>query len=69
MRALPGIPVNTFKDGEGVVHAVRYRIAKARGAWQSYCETYDDVHKGDVYQLHQRPLTCVACAARRHDVG
>lgn len=68
--------MNTFKDGEGVVHAVHYRIVNSLAsrygthhAWQSYCEAYDDVYKGDVYQRHQRPLTCIACAARHRDVG
>lgn len=68
--------MNTFKDGEGLVHAVHYRIGPksasvygTHSAWQSLCGVYDDIHKGDIYLLHRRPLTCVACAAKRHDVG
>lgn len=63
--------MKTYKDSEeddAVVHAV-----VLVGEWQNrlglLCGASAVLHPGDVYHVHQRPLTCVACAARHHDVG
>jgi hypothetical protein len=59
----------TFKDGEGVIHAMH------RNKWgeltaRTVCGFFDMVHRGDVYLVQRQLITCVACAAKpAHDVG
>lgn len=56
--------VKTFKDGEGVVHEVEFAFdhASRYHLHRSRCGAFDDIHRGDVYQMHRRPVTCLLCS-------
>lgn len=65
--------MTTYKDDASVVHAVSYNAGKSEwfsskvpipAGWSTECDG-EAVDQRDVYHMHCRPVTCLACLGAR----